>query len=782
MLCGLLGDFYNVRFKLILKLSGGKNMKWFDYIVFALLALVYLISPYDYGLFFEQFVYQWEIATSALFIIYFAVLFFTKQEDIKLISFISFVFPLVYVLTIFVAETPLGNLNQLMRMTMYASTFSMLMTLTKRQPFLKKVIPYVVFAAAAWITIFAYLVFIGKYEFTDSMLGIRMSGIFQYPNTFATVLSAFYLFALMLIVRLKTPGIRFIYFSLPLVPFIYGIFASGSRGVFALIPVVWLFGFILLKSHEQVRFGLYSLITAFTGFYLYNLQSSSEPEVFYTREYVTYTVISVVVMVVIHYVFNFLAKQKFMRFVKWHRLILPVIMIGVVGYVAQDLLNEGPLFMRLPTYLQTRLSTLDLETQSATARFEFFDVALEMFKQSPLLGYGGFGWGVAFTNYQIVPFWSKETHSFIFNWLVEFGLIGAVLFIGVFTIFVVYAVKSHRKGHVYSLASLIALTMLFAHAVIDFDFSYGTVMLMVFWLVATAIDADVLTAFKLKKWSISPRVLLAFKVLVMAFVLIVGIYQTRSYLAVEARQSVSQTNSVVELEDKFVTAISHQPYNTDYRLELVELYVNMVQNDPSDRIREKAIEHLERIAELEPNHAQVIYRVGNYYAQLGMTETAIEYYAQALEADYYESNLYGAYLFHSVEYAINLLNEDQATEAKPYLEQSDDYYSFFFPVTEEHPTRGNRSNRLDKVSHFRAGQAAILLGDYEEGLVRLERVAIDPEQDQELIIQMDALKVVVAERLGNKAESEQITAKYVDDAHFNQTLENYQRFIEQLNK
>jgi len=110
----------------------------------------------------------------------------------------------------------------------------------------------------------------------------------------------------------------------------------------------------------------------------------------------------------------------------------------------------------------------------------------------PLFGAGGDAWRDVFLHYQSYPYFSTQTHSFIFQLALETGLLGLILFglaLAMLIIRIIFALgKLDASGRFHLLAYTLAMFYLFAHAQIDFDFSYGFILLL-FWTLWALVEA-----------------------------------------------------------------------------------------------------------------------------------------------------------------------------------------------------------------------------------------------------------------------------------------------------
>ena len=173
------------------------------------------------------------------------------------------------------------------------------------------------------------------------------------------------------------------------------------------------------------------------------------------------------------------------------RSVMPVltVLLGGVGFIV---LRSEAVLSRLPGEVAARLKDISLSTQNTVERFNFYKDSLKLMRDYPLFGAGGDAWRDVFLHYQSYPYFSTQTHSFIFQLALETGLLGLILFglaLAMLIIRIIFALgKLDASGRFHLLAYTLAMFYLFAHAQIDFDFSYGFILLL-FWTLWALVEA-----------------------------------------------------------------------------------------------------------------------------------------------------------------------------------------------------------------------------------------------------------------------------------------------------
>ncbi|MDD5341319.1 MAG: O-antigen ligase family protein [Patescibacteria group bacterium] len=154
-------------------------------------------------------------------------------------------------------------------------------------------------------------------------------------------------------------------------------------------------------------------------------------------------------------------------------------------------------------YLMYQLATSNIIVTSNLSRFKLIEIALYMFKQYPLFGYGA-GTFVDFVNqtvWYIVEYGNPlDAHGFIFKTLAETGIFGTVSFLALLTLILykLYAAYNKYKNSQYAWLLLGMLAMIFGCVVFQlFSTNYYLARL---WLpIGLGLAAVKLCGLKLNK-------------------------------------------------------------------------------------------------------------------------------------------------------------------------------------------------------------------------------------------------------------------------------------------
>jgi tetratricopeptide (TPR) repeat protein len=740
-----------------------------------LVSILFLYTPFLRGLFFDSDLYLIESILAGLFVANAAWLLFSNKERGGLLFLIVFIIPFSHLISLSVAETPQGALDNLFRWLAYASMFAILIWTRQRDDVQKidKVLILVFQLTGIWISFFALFGLWGWVDFKDIMLADRMTGPFQYPNTFAAVISAFWLFTLVNLTRRDLPIWLAKLYSFPLVAYGVGLLHSYSRGAMLVFPIAWLAGLLLLKWKEQIFYIFLSFVSVIASMLVFR-QITVQAEQDVSNPGLTAFVIATAAVVVITMLIRYLRNKSGSASIldKWEsrgyaRYLLPGVFVVLGLFGVLDIKNQGIVYQLLPQNLQTRLADINLETASLLGRTNVYEDAFRISKDSPILGLGGDGWRVVYQHYQEVPYLNNEVHNGYLEVLLSNGWLGVTIFAVVFGYLFTQVFRRLKnegeKDQTFTKAALTALAMIFLHAAIDFDFSYGTVWLMVFWLFAIAVPTKSITSswFSAKIPYIGSKSLVA---VVAAFALVTCVYTSRFYLAVESLVDGTEKETLAEAQSRFEKAVAYNPYNTNYLLGLADVYAKNFAIMNAEQWKLKAIEYAELAEKREPHNPKVLFGIGNVYLTLNDVDHSFEYFGRALKYDRFFTEVYDAFIQVKSQVAVQLKQSGNKEQAAQFAKEAVGYFQEYRERFEPFKAKNipdKRPLELNNNTYFYIGQAHMLLGQYAQAIETLKAVN-DPKQ----AVEAQALMVVAHEAMGQAQQAAAITkamiAQYTD--------------------
>lgn len=429
-----------------------------------------------------------------------------------LLSIAIWLIPLSYLLSFLISPASRHNaVNMLMISVLYAAFFLFGSYLTVER-LGSKIVQLAIIVAGYFIVLFGFLNLFGNTYYTNAVMydlvlkGIRFTSVFQYSNAYAAFVMAI-LFSSLYLMLTSRKWYFIMLHGLMVVPMLSSFWLTQTRGAYILLPIILLLILPLLSFAKQLHMILYLLIGALASFKLTDQfiaigqPISIRNEAEYTRTgAVTHLepflsaasrhgwgrlfIGAVIVAAIIYGLQTFMMpwlERKFKPFEttkpKLSRFVLPFISIFCAVVGAYILLNSTEVRSLLPNTIQNRIEHINLRQVSVEERATFYQDAIKVVKDYPIFGAGGGAWAALYPKYESSPYISRQTHGFLLQYLVENGVLGLLLLLGILgAVFFMY-LKSYlfRKEAPVNPASLIfyiiAVTLL-AHSMIDFDLSY----------------------------------------------------------------------------------------------------------------------------------------------------------------------------------------------------------------------------------------------------------------------------------------------------------------------
>ena len=137
-------------------------------------------------------------------------------------------------------------------------------------------------------------------------------------------------------------------------------------------------------------------------------------------------------------------------------------------------------FKYIPDSLGKIIKQGILVDPSIVQRLDFWKDSLKIAKQNPIIGQGGNTWLILSESVQEYPYYSKATHSYFFELLIEYGIIGVSAFIAL-TIIFIKKYKYNKKN----LAIFIGILLVLFHSItFDFNMSFMLIQILVWGYMA----------------------------------------------------------------------------------------------------------------------------------------------------------------------------------------------------------------------------------------------------------------------------------------------------------
>lgn len=269
---------------------------------------------------------------------------------------------------------------------------------------------------------------------------------------------------------------------------------------------------------------------------------------------------------------------------------------------------EVPLrYKLLPGFMANRIQGL-LANRSVIERLIFFEDGMKLFKKSPVVGLGLGAFENSLKSVQSYHYETKYIHNHYLQTLLDTGIIGLLLFVGIFVVSGVSIWRARRKDGFDPMISALggALVFMAAHGGVEVDFSiysYLPIAFVTFGLIGLCTQNAMPKVDKER--AIQTGAALGISALLAVFgMLLVGNMQAAALAAHEP--TMDDLAKAAKL-DKFEWA--------DYMLSYV---VSSVNNQVEDEVRIQADQYAERLSRVASN--SIPFYLADYYLTLGRME------------------------------------------------------------------------------------------------------------------------------------------------------------------
>ncbi|RUT42870.1 polymerase [Paenibacillus anaericanus] len=569
-------------------------------------------APFQAGLFnglvstFEKPIY-WAVILGSLLLLVGIFAFFNKfkledQRDWTAIAVL--LLPITYVLALITAASHFYATNAVLIQCLYAFIFIIgLYLLQNKQA--NSIIETSMITVGYLTILFGLLNWLGQGRLASSIVGWftptvingqynqavwidsngpRLASVFQYPNTYAAFLMAFFFVAIFAITRSKKWYGQAIH-AFALVPIVLSILLTLSRGGLMFLPVVFIVLLLFLKPAKQVLWILYCLIAGVGTLLIakpvtelgqqFHLGQIGDPAKGWFYVLGASLITAVLACLIQRYVAPRLeSSMSKLTEKKFSNLWLPIGSVVAVGLLIALFLGTN-LKHILPGNIGERLENINLQQHSVLERLTFYKDAAKVVKDYPIIGAGGGAWASIYEKYQNNPYTSRQAHSFFMQYLVEVGLLGFIIFMA-FILFIFYKyIRGYMRSEEHERDSyfvyFIVVFSILIHSMMDFNMSYVFIGILVFLglggMVA-AMDNQPVKRFALKPGNV--RVIYSGVLVVTSVVLIFTSirYIQANDAVIKGRELMTTSNDFNEIKAPLDQAL-------DKRSDLPDAVLNM---------------------------------------------------------------------------------------------------------------------------------------------------------------------------------------------------------------
>lgn len=281
----------------------------------------------------------------------------------------------------------------------------------------------------------------------------------------------------------------------------------------------------------------------------------------------------------------------------------------------------------IPESLIARFNAIDLGESSSATRLTYYKDSFSIFKAKPIFGGGGGTWNALYAKYQSLPYSSTEAHNYFVQTLVETGIVGVVVLTLLILAFVIHLLKAWRRKDTLTISILFSILSLLGHSGLDFNFSFHSVPL-IFWALIALLETKTFENINLnikkvdlggKATGIGIPVILTLPLLLFSISL---------YSANAMSVSNSQTINEIPLEEsisKMEKAVKLDPFHPNMRIDLAKAQRTYGFEADDFSLVEKAENNLKKAVKHSPHMPAVLFETASHYISVGQFEDAFEY-------------------------------------------------------------------------------------------------------------------------------------------------------------
>jgi len=278
--------------------------------IFVILAFM-LIIPFYRGLFFRENYIPSIIILGFIFVAYSVYKLYIKSP-ITLNTYMDFAFiciPIIYLLSFFSAVNAKDAFDQFLIYSAYFMIYKMSSSIVQQDNKYRTYFVNGIILSTFILSLVGILDIAGAIDLKVAFVGKRYFGLYQYPNTTASVLGVGIILTLNAIINEENANIIPIY-QVALTSVVVSFIFTISRGAYLVVAAIMLINFLILDAREKFNFILSILISFLSSSYLiykfYTLQEADLPMI--GNLYIYAIIVSGIMSLLIH------SLKKFIHF------------------------------------------------------------------------------------------------------------------------------------------------------------------------------------------------------------------------------------------------------------------------------------------------------------------------------------------------------------------------------------------------------------------------------------------------------------------------------------
>ena len=364
----------------------------------------------------------------------------------------------------------------------------------------------------------------------------------------------------------------------------------------------------------------------------------------------------------------------------WHRWctnLNPKKMVFMAGAAVFLTIAAGILAGTGTTSIAEKLKNIVNFDFNARERLVFFNDALEIFAQHPLVGVGGNGWDVLYLNAQSYGYYAENVHNDLLQIAVESGIAGLLPFLTLWAAFFVICFKTGRNNndstHRRTAYLILGIgTAIFLHFLFDFDLAHGAmafIMWTIFGLVRSYAGHVPSISSETTNSSLKIPVYVSIIVIGILYSLISFSFLTGDIWFNQGKK-ILKTGNLIAARDDFERALSFDPWKANTLLSLAQINLALYQNTGDQTDLDNALSYASKSIEIRPSeplthsvYSTALFFKGDLPGSVREAETFTKLHPMLQTA-------YEQLAYTNLITGITLTNKGSRETGRPYFEKT----------------------------------------------------------------------------------------------------------------
>ncbi len=651
----------------------------FNLVFITLLGFLLFFPPFFSGLFFDVY---WLPYQTAIGICAVTFLVFKRSDEgniaLELLDFTNAALLLGYILSVFAAVNVQGAISEALKISTY---FLLFILISHAVASVKDI--FVILKSFYWSGMVVSLISIGtafgSYMYPSAFIGGRMYSTLEYPNTFAAYTIC--LLVIGLYFAEKSPDqIKQTVYSITNFWLLVGFFGAMSRGGLLTLVTVLIIYFVGLPREYRAGLIIKTVFSAVIAYLFINYIFSPLPvhsPVYYWVSLAAASLLSILPNILRNTGFHLTILNKKRNLIIYTA--VGLILLGLITGLAKGIFPESVGILGTGQ-AAGRFSTISVSSVLAQERFVFYQDALKIIRDYPLLGAGGRGWNALYQRYQGYNYITSEVHNHFLQVWVESGTLGLLAFLSIWAAATVTAVNLLKKVKENGSKLLVwsvfcAALALGIHSLMDFNLSIPAMAILLWGLFGCLRAFQRIIKQTGPVWQIRlPLKVRAFKiaagVFLGGFLFMSVFFQVSLNYGEKAGGQLSEGSGAAAAEE-LKKAVAINPWASNYLAVLAETLILQDSAQPQDL--QNAQEYINRAIRLESYNPDYRLIHGQILWKLGRIDQAVQEFEEAGRLSPYEQKYVDrlAEMYYAAGRHYFMINDKP--KARIYLTKAVDY-------------------------------------------------------------------------------------------------------------